>query len=171
MKRGPKPKSKVKIKWSANFAYAIGLIATDGSLSIDRRHISFTSNDLEQINNYMDALKIECRVETYKSGIPGKTALRVQFSDVGFYNFLNKIGLTNAKSKTIGKLKVPNKYFYDFLRGSLDGDGTFYSYWDKRWKSSFMFYTEFISASQKHITWIQDQIFKRLNIECGLVEM
>jgi len=26
--RGPKPKGKVKLEWSANFAYAIGLLAT-----------------------------------------------------------------------------------------------------------------------------------------------
>jgi hypothetical protein len=29
-KMGPKPKGKVKIKWSANFAYAIGLLTTSG---------------------------------------------------------------------------------------------------------------------------------------------
>lgn len=46
-----KPKGKVKIEWNENFAYAIGLIVTDGSLSIDGRHINFTSKDLEQIQN------------------------------------------------------------------------------------------------------------------------
>ena len=50
--RGAKPKGKVKIKWSADFAYAIGLIMTDGNLSPDGRHLCFTSKDIEQINNY-----------------------------------------------------------------------------------------------------------------------
>ncbi len=31
-KRGAKPQGKVKIKWSPNFAYAVGLITTDYSL-------------------------------------------------------------------------------------------------------------------------------------------
>lgn len=51
-KRGPKQKGKVKIEWSADFAYAIGLLASDGCLYNDERHINFTSKDIEQINNF-----------------------------------------------------------------------------------------------------------------------
>lgn len=40
-----KPLSKIKIKWSPKFAYCIGLITSDGNLSKDGRHISFTSKD------------------------------------------------------------------------------------------------------------------------------
>ena len=36
-------KNKVKIIWNNNFAYAIGVIATDGNLSPDLRHINITS--------------------------------------------------------------------------------------------------------------------------------
>ena len=68
------------------------------------------------------------------------------------------IGLTPNKTKTIGILKIPNKYFRDFLRGHLDGDGCTYSYWDPRWKSSFMFYTVFMSASENHLKWLQREI-------------
>ena len=57
-KRGPKPRGKIKIQWSADFAYALGLLVTDGSLSKDGRHICFTSTDLEQIKNYTKALQI-----------------------------------------------------------------------------------------------------------------
>jgi len=39
--------SKVKIEWSPKFAYAIGLIATDGNLSQDGRSVNFTSKDEE----------------------------------------------------------------------------------------------------------------------------
>lgn len=89
----------------------------------------------------------------------------VQFGDVIFYRFLQSIGLTPNKSKTLGEVMVPNKYFFHFLRGHFDGDGTFYSYWDPRWRSSFMFYTEFISASREHILWLQEEILSRLNIK------
>lgn len=47
-----KPMNKVKIKWSPEFAYAIGLLVTDGSLSKDGIHIDFTSNDKEQLVNF-----------------------------------------------------------------------------------------------------------------------
>jgi len=68
------------------------------------------------------------------------------------------------KSKIIGEVKVPKKYLFDFLRGHLDGDGYTFSYWDPRWKSSFMFYLGFCSASQKHILWLQNVIKKELSI-------
>ena len=69
------------------------------------------------------------------------------------------------KSKRLNEIKIPYPYFFDFLRGHLDGDGTFYSYWDPRWKSSFMFYTVFASASQNHIQWLQMKIQNFLGIK------
>lgn len=166
MKPGSKPKTKVNQKWSANLSYAIGLIATDGNLSPDGRHLNFTSKDIEQINNYQAALGVKCHIGKKSSGSQKeKKYFVVQFGDVIFYKFLMSIGITPAKSKTIGRLKIPAEYFFDFLRGSFDGDGTFYSYWDPRWKSSFMFYFVLISASLKHILWLRGEIFQRLKIK------
>ena len=73
------------------------------------------------------------------------------------HQFLISIGLTSAKSKTIPKLKIPKEYYVDFLRGCFDGDGSFYSYFDPRWKSSFMFYISFTSASKSFIDWIRKE--------------
>ncbi len=94
-----------------------------------------------------------------------KDYFRIQFGDVIFYKFLKKIGLMPKKSKVIKSIRTPNQYFFDFLRGHFDGDGTFYSYWDPRWKSSFMFYTAFISASFYHIHWLQRKIYRFLRIK------
>src|SRR3989338_5658815 len=82
----------------------------------------------------------------------------VQLKNVLFYRFLTSVGLTPNKSKTIGPLKIPGDFFFDFLRGVFDGDGSTYSYWDPRWKSSFMFYTEFASASPNFINWLREEI-------------
>jgi hypothetical protein len=154
--RGPKPKGKVRIVWSANFAYAIGLLASDGNLSPDGRHIIFTSKDIELTQLFQDALSIDTRTgKRSRGGKREKMYHVIQFSDVLFYLFLLDIGITPNKSKTIGHIKIPEEHFFDFLRGSFDGDGCFYSYWDPRWKSSYMFYTVFISASKKHIDWIR----------------
>ena len=162
-KRGARPKNKVKIKWSPKFAYAIGLLATDGNLSNDGRHLDFTSKDREQLQNCMRCLGINNKIGIKISGL-GKRSLRIQFGDVIFYKFLNSIGITAHKSKTLGAIDIPKRYFFDFLRGHFDGDGTFYSYFDPRWKSSFMFYTVFISASKKHVLWLQAQNFNFLHI-------
>jgi len=164
-KRGPKPKGKVKIKWSADFAYIVGLIVTDGNLSSDGRHITFVSKDIEQINNFKKCLGLR-DIKTGKnfSGYNRQFAHRVQFGDILFYNFLLSIGITPNKSKTIGRIDIPDKHFFDFLRGCFDGDGCTYSYWDPRWKSSFMFYTEFVSAGGKHISWLRETIFQKIGI-------
>ncbi len=94
----------------------------------------------------------------------GKLAHRTQISDVYFCNFLNSIGICPNKSKTIKKVDVPPEYFSDFLRGFFDGDGTIYSYWDKRWKSSFMFYTSFATASEDFVIWLHRSIAERVGV-------
>ncbi len=160
-----KPQNKVKIKWSPEFAYAIGLLTTDGNLSPDGRHIVLVSNDREQLMNLRDCLNIENKIGRHVSGGGFNNGFRVQFGDVNFYKFLLGIGLMPNKSKILGELDIPDKYFFDFLRGHADGDGTFYSYWDPRWRSSFMFYTVFLSASRKHIDWVRHILNRRLKIK------
>ncbi|MCR4312422.1 MAG: hypothetical protein NUV56_04005 [Candidatus Uhrbacteria bacterium] len=53
-----KPKAKVNIVWSPKFAYAIGLIVSDGNLSPDGRHIHFTSKDKILASHFLTALDI-----------------------------------------------------------------------------------------------------------------
>ncbi len=158
-----KPLGKVKIKWSPEFAYALGLLTTDGCLSIDGRHIELTSKDEDQLKNFLKCLGSRVKISLKHSG-SGKQYKRVQIGDVNFYKFLLSIGLMPRKTKIISKVKIPKIYFFDFLRGHFDGDGSFYSYWDPRWRSSFMFYTIFVSASKNHIDWLQDAIFGFLGI-------
>ncbi|MBL7150230.1 MAG: hypothetical protein ISS84_01205 [Candidatus Pacebacteria bacterium] len=165
-----KPKRKDKIKWSSNIAYAVGLLTTDGNLSNSRRHIDFTSKDIQLIKTFKKCLGIKNKIGLKTSGFSNKKYPRIQFSDVTLYNWLLGIGLTPKKSKTIGKLKIPDKYFFDFLRGHFDGDGCCYSYWDKRWDSSFMFYMKFLSASEEHILWLRYKIKNLINIKGDLTQ-
>lgn len=161
-----KPLNKVKIKWSPEFAYAIGLIVTDGNLSPDGRHIIFTSKDLELAVHFKKCLNLQNIIGKKSNGSQKeKKYFVVQFGDVNFYKFLVIIGLMPNKTKIIGSIKIPKKYFFDFLRGNLDGDGSFYSYWDPRWKSSFMFYTTFVSASKNYIDWLRESIKRFLKIK------
>lgn len=162
--RGPKPKGKVHIKWSPDFAYAVGLLVTDGCIVDDGRHIIFVSKDMEQLHNFQKALQIEVPISHSRSGYTKEMTTRIQFSDALFHDFLIDIGIPPNKTKIIDEIKVPSKYFFDFLRGHLDGDGCVYSYWDPRWKSSFLCYTTFVSASKEHIDWLQVQIQKQLGI-------
>ena len=87
-----------------------------------------------------------------------KSCYYLQFGDVILYKWLQKIGLTPNKTKRIGELKIPNRFFFDFLRGHFDGDGTCYSYWDKRWPNSHMFYLKFHASCKNHILWLKLKI-------------
>jgi hypothetical protein len=80
------------------------------------------------------------------------------FGDIYFYKFLTRIGLTPAKSKTLQAVEIPKRFFADFLRGLFDGDGSFYTYWDRRWKRSFVFQMTFCSASKSFIHWLQNKL-------------
>ena len=159
-----------RIRWSAKLAYVVGLIASDGCLSKDGRHIDFTSKDLDQVQTFSRLLKLSNKIGTKgRSKKSGQPYYRVEFGDVNLYRFLLKIGLTPNKSKTIGALLIPDKYFIDFLRGSFDGDGHSYSYRDPRWRNSFRLYTGFSSASLKHLEWLQFQIERFYNLR-GIIK-
>ena len=164
MKRGPKPKELIKTKWSANLAYAIGLLATDGCIARHTTLIDLTSKDREQLVNFNYCIGLQLKITSKDSGYGPSRGLRVQIKNRIFYDFLVSIGFIPAKSKTMKEIKVPDQYFFDFLRGCFDGDGCFYSYWDPRWRSSFMFYTQFVSASPRFISWLRDKIYDDLGI-------
>jgi hypothetical protein len=74
------------------------------------------------------------------------------------------IGLTPAKSKTLGKLYISRKYFVDFLRGYFDGDGCSFSYYDPVFPKSFRFYVSFISASPSFLNWLREEIRIKIGI-------
>ena len=161
---GTKPKGRVKIEWSSEFAYAIGLLTADGCLSKDGLHIDLTSKDKAQIMLFKKCLGLTTKVSMKHSG-SGNVAYHTQFGDVLFYRFLESIGLTPAKSKTISSILVPGKYFLDFLRGYFDGDGSSYSYYDPTYKKSYRFYISFTSASPKFFDWLRVEMDNALGIK------
>lgn len=163
MKRGPRPKGIVVIQWKAEFAYAIGLLVSDGCLSKDGRHIIMTSADCEQLHTFNYCLGINKRLCKKYSGREDESYY-VQFSDVLFYRFLLEIGLSPAKSKTISSLYIPQQFFFDFLRGYFDGDGCSYSYYDPVYVNSYRFYISFASGSERFLNWLRSMLEKHAGI-------
>ncbi len=147
---------KRSYEWSENMAYLAGLMASDGCLSKDGRHLDFTSKDIEQLQNFNLALERSIKISEKSSG-PNTSAYRVQFSDVALYDFLNESGITPNKSLTIGKVKVPDDFYADFFRGVFDGDGSCFGGWDKRWKSSFAYNLTVSSASYRFLLFLQSK--------------
>ncbi len=163
MRPGPKPKRK-EVIWSPKLAYAVGLIATDGNLSKSGRHIELTSKDTDQLETFLRCVdRCDVPIST-KSGQYRKNITRIQFGDVVLYQFLLSIGLTQRKTKTLGPLDIPHKYFADFVRGVFDGDGCSYSYYDSVYPKSFRFYVSFASASPKFLVWLRQELAKDIGI-------
>lgn len=154
----------MRLKWTQQFAYAVGLLTADGCLSKDGRHIDFTSKDLEQVVSFGKCLGLKVKLGIKHSGA-GAPYHRIQFGDVLFYKFLERIGLTPAKSKTITSVQVPCGYFRDFLRGYFDGDGSSSSFYDSVFPRSYRFYISFMSASPAFIHWLRRKINKAISVK------
>ena len=119
-----RPSNFINVEWGLELAYAVGLITTDGNLSPDGRHINFTSKDESLCLLFKKCLGLENVIgKKARGGEHNKKYFVVQFGSLQFYKFLLSIGLTPAKSKTVGPLLIPDAFFSDFLRGCIDGDG------------------------------------------------
>ncbi len=157
-------RSKFTYQWSEAIAYSVGLMASDGCLQSDGRHLDLTSKDLQQLDNFQKAIGKTIKVGL-KHNSSGQAAYRVQFGDVAYFDFLLSIGLTPAKSKTISDLNIPDEYYTHFLRGLFDGDGTSYAYIDPRWRASYLYYLGFASASEKFLIYLRSNNQRVLKVK------
>lgn len=162
--RGPKIKDWSSFKWTSDLAYCVGLIATDGCLINDGRHINFTSSDIQLVKLFKKLLNRKNRIAYKTSSTSKKKCPFIQFGDVAFYKWLLNIGLIPKKSLILGSLLIPDKYYADFIRGCFDGDGSIYSYMDPRWASSHMFYISIVSCSKKFIDWMRKKCLELFKI-------
>lgn len=164
-KRGRKRKI-INTTWTSELAYVVGLIATDGNLSPDLRHINFTSKDKQLAYLYKKLLGLTNIVgKKSRGGEREKKYYVVQFGSVQFYDFLLLIGLTPAKSKTLRQLTVPDKFFWDFFRGCIDGDGNINEFSHPE-SAHMQLRIRLFSASRVFLEW-QHKTIQRLGGICG----
>lgn len=164
-KRGPKPKRAANPEWSPELAYACGLMASDGCLSSDGRHMCLTSQDIEQLETFKRCLGLTNKISWKPSGYSRRRGSQVQFGDVVLYRWFVSIGITPRKTHTIAKVKIPNAYFFDYLRGEFDGDGSSHAYWDTRWRSSVSLYICFTGVSKEHLYWLASVITRLIGAQ------
>ena len=141
-----------------NLWYTVGLIATDGNLSKNGRHINITSKDEEHMLMVRKALMLKNKLtKKSRGGAKIKEYSFLQFGDVKFYKFLLFIGLTPKKSLILKEIKVPKIYFADFLRGVIDGDGSIHT-WIHPTNKNEQWALRIFSASEKFVQWLQLEI-------------
>ena len=160
---------KRSIRWGRSLAYAIGLITTDGSLSSDKRHINLTSKDLAQIQLFAKILKLKNKISLKKSTYnPTGTYYNFQFGDVALYRFLLKIGLSQNKSLTLSEILIPDKYFADFFRGCLDGDGNI-SVVTHPESQHYQLRVRIASGSLLFLDWLKGASSRNFNLTGGFI--
>lgn len=90
--------------------------------------------------------------------------------------WLQRIGLTPAKSLTLGPLDVPDEYFADFFRGCIDGDGSVLVYTDRYHTAKnerYVYerlYLSLVSASRPFVEWIQVTIQELLGVRGAILD-
>jgi transposase-like protein len=157
---------KAYARWTPTLAYAVGLITADGSLSRSGNEVSLCLTDRELITHYRACLQLAPSVPIYKRQEPGyKPLYRVRFADLGWRGFLERVGLTPAKSKTLRSLDIPHTVFADFTRGLWDGDGC-WAIQRKRGRKNLL--AQLASSSPAFLKWIQERIERQTGLHGGI---
>jgi hypothetical protein len=148
---------------SPNLAYVVGLIASDGNLQRQNNCVQLVSTDQELVDLCAAALGLDTRKIISWNQPSRKTAFMLQVCDYAFREFLESRGLTPNKSLSIGPLGIPDSVFAHFLRGELDGDGSWFL--AKGWRGVPYLVGAFRSASQPFLEWLQQTIARLTGIE------
>jgi hypothetical protein len=142
--------------------YLVGLIASDGCLQKDGKVVAIYSADITFLNDLKQLLNIRGKVYTYTK----RKLSCLQICSKTFYEFLLSIGLTPAKSLTLGKLKIPDEYFNDFLRGEIDGDG-YIRKWTNKGEYTEQCTCGICSASYEFANWLKNKISVLYSVNCS----
>ena len=111
------PLGKVNITRSPDFAYAIGMLATDGNLSSDGRHLNITSKDEEMALIFKSALRLTNKIGLKaRGGSKEKNYFFLQFGDKLFYNFLLNIRPNPRQIQNARTNQTPLETFSRFFK-------------------------------------------------------
>lgn len=160
-------KYKVDCTWTPELAYVIGLITSDGNLSPSGRHISLTSKDREMVETAKQLLKLSNAIgRKARGGESDKKYFVLQFGDIHFYEFLLSLGLTQAKSRTLGRIAIPDYVFADFFRGCIDGDGNIGTYAHPE-SRNVQIRLSLCSGSKAFLLWVHETVTRLYGIKGG----
>lgn len=139
------------LTWSKNVAYLSGLITSDGNLSKDQPIVKFFSKDYSLIKQAKQIVENKLDINQCTPSQQNDGVWQYRFVSRRFYYFLEDIGLMPNKSLKLGGLNVPDKYFLPWLRGEIDGDGSFYM------KGNYL-QLSITSGSSAFLKWVSQEL-------------
>jgi len=153
-------------KWSPNMAYVLGFFVADGCIILNKNRkknpfiFNITSVDLKHLYKIKKALGSEHKISN-KSGNSSNIAHQIHFRNSVLANDLIKLGIFPRKTYNLKSIKVPNKYFPDFVRGFFDGDGSVYTY---KVNGTSQIKVGFVSVSLPFLTEFNQQLCSNIGI-------
>jgi hypothetical protein len=142
--------------------YLAGLVATDGCLSKSRRHVTLVAKD----RGFLEMIRARCRItnkvcEHFNSR--GQLSHGINICGRVYWEELARIGLTPAKSKTMGALEIPDSMLPDFFRGVVDGDGSIRR-WTHPGNGGEQWSLRIYSASPLFLEWLKSSLARLIGI-------
>jgi len=145
--------------FSKENAYILGYILTDGNISKRNGEVKIGSVDKEILEKIAQKLENTYPIKGYLPKNRTKIQYTLYLSSRKIYNKLIQLGLKPNKSKIVRMLKIPKKYFFHFLRGVIDGDGSVYTQQDKYKNKTYTFLrVSIVSASIPFLKSLQKEI-------------
>ncbi|MFA6217026.1 MAG: LAGLIDADG family homing endonuclease [Candidatus Omnitrophota bacterium] len=135
-------------KWAPEMAYVLGLIITDGCVSMAGT-VSLCINDKELLEKVKKVMGSEHKIELSKHQ---KGLYYFRFSREKLVKDLEKLCVVPRKSLIVKFPDVPKEHLPDFIRGVFDGDGSVF--FDKR-RPKFPLRSKFVSSSEVFIVELQ----------------
>ncbi len=153
--------------WTEQMSYILGYIVADGCITVskDRKNrpfsLNITSIDKKHLYNLRKALSSNHKISK-KSGSAANKVYQLQIRNQVLANDLINLGIMPRKTSNLNPIKVPEKYFSDFVRGFFDGDGTVYIY---KVNGVPQIKAEFISVSSSFFSEFSQWLCRSLGIQ------
>ena len=154
-------------KWMPLMTYVLGYFVADGCIAVrkDRKKspyvFNITSADKKHLEKLRKAMSSNHAISAKsRGGSTKKSYYQLQISNQIIAKDLINLGILPRKTYNLDFIKVPKRYFPDFVRGFFDGDGTVYIY---TVNSTPQIKASFVSSSYDFIDKLNNNLCKNLN--------
>lgn len=147
-------------------SYILGYITADGCITVRKNRknpftLNITSIDKTHLYTLRKAMGSQHKISKKTGESSNVIAYQLQISNPVITNDLINLGILPRKTYNLNPIKVPNKYFSNFVRGFFDGDGTVYIYKVNR---TPQIKAAFVSSGLSFITEFNKQLCEAMGV-------